>query len=300
MQPGTTCVRQAWLTLGSLTIQLENVAGGWFCSSLDLGYPEPREVIQNRPDTDGAIDRTRYMGARIVSAEIHALAGAGARIDDIADNFAPFMVPNARPVLHYILDRPGAAERTINLRAMGYSWAVNSPVERQIQLQWKAADPTVRDPTVQTATSYTGTPTGNGRTYPLSFSRQYPATGGAPSTGTISSPGNLLVRPLLYIYGPVTAPAVTFTPTGSTPVSKVAFVPSFRIDAGHFVLVDTVNKTANLDGPNGASELAWLDWYNTTWPILPIQPDTTSMAMTGSSTSGSTQAQATWQDGYLT
>ena len=49
------------------------------------------------------------MGTRVVSADITALAGAGARIDDVADNFAPFMVPSARPVLHYVLDRPGAS-----------------------------------------------------------------------------------------------------------------------------------------------------------------------------------------------
>jgi hypothetical protein len=299
MQPGTTCVRQAWLTLGSLTIQLENIAGGWFCSNLDLGYPEVREVMQNRPDTDGAVDRTSLMGARIVTAEIHALAGAGARIDDVADNFAPFMVPSARPVLHYILDRPGTAERTISLRPSGYSWAVNDPAQRQIQLQWKAADPTVRDPNVQTAYAYTGTPAGNGRTYPLSFNRAYPASGGSPSSGTLSTNGDLPIRPLLYVYGPATGPVVTFTPS-TGPVSKVAFVSSFRIDAGHYVLVDTVNKTALLDGLRGQSELAWLDWYNTSWPVLPIAPATTTMAMTGSSTSGATQTQATWQDGYLT
>jgi hypothetical protein len=293
------CIRQAWLTLGSLTVQLENVAGGWFCSSLDLGYPEVREVITNRPDTDGAVDRTTLMGARVVSAEIHAVTGAGARIDDVADNFAPFMVPSARPVLHYILDRAGAGERTLTLRAMGYTWAVVGMAERQIMLQWKAADPIVRDPNVQTVTAYAGTPAGNGRAYPLTFSRVYPTTGGSPTTAVISSAGDLPVRPLVSVYGPVTGPVVTFTPT-TGPVSRVAFVASYRIDQGHYVLVDTVAKTALLDGAAGQSALAWLDWYNTAWPVLPRQPDTTQMSMTGSSTSGVTQAQATWQDGYLT
>jgi len=294
-----TCVRQAWLTLGSLTMPLENPAGGWFCASLDLGFPDVREVIQNRPDTDGTIDRTALMGARVISAEIHAVAGAGARIDDVADNFAPFMVPSARPVLHYILDRAGAAERTLTVRAMGYQWAVAGTAERQIMLQWKAADPIARDPTVQTATAYAGTAAGNGRTYPLVYNRTYPTGGGSPTTATISSAGDLPVRPLLRIYGPVTGPAVTFTPTAG-PVSKVAFVPSYRLDQGHYVQVDTVSKTALLDGIAGQSALAWLDWYNTAWPILPTLPATTTMAMTGSSTSGVTQAQATWQDGYLT
>jgi hypothetical protein len=293
------CIRQAWLVLGAQTVYLENPAGGWFCSSLDLGYPEVREVINNRPDTDGAVDRTALMGARLVSAEIKAEAGAGARIDDVADNFAPFMVPSARPVLHYILDRPGAAERTITLRAVGYAWAVVGAVERDIQLQWKAADPIVRDPTVQTVTAYAGAAGGTGRVYPLVYSRTYPTGGGSPSTATITTPGDVAVRPLLNIYGPVTAPVVTFTPS-SGPVSKVAFVSSYRIDAGNYVQVDTVAKTAYLNGPGGASALAWLDWFNTAWPVLPTAPASTTMGMVGGSTTGVTQAQAIWQDGYLT
>jgi hypothetical protein len=294
-----TCVRQAWLTLGSLTMPLESWSGGWFCSNLDLGYPEVREVINNRPDTDGAVDRTQFMGARLVSAEIKAEAGAGARIDDVADNFAPFMVPSARPVLHYILDRPGAAERTLTLRAVNYSWPIQGNIERDIQLQWKAADPIVRDPAVQTVTALAGAAGGSGRTYPLVYSRTYPVGGGAPSTATIASQGDLPVRPLLNIYGPITGPVVTFTPSVG-PASKVAFVAAFRVDQGHYVQVDTVAKTAYLDGPGGASELAWLDWFNTAWPVLPVNPASTTMGLAGGSTTGSSQVQAIYQDGYLT
>jgi hypothetical protein len=293
------CTRSAWLVLGSLTMPLENIAGGWFCSSLDLGYPEVREVINDRPDTDGAVDRTQLMGARLVSAEIKAEAGAGARIDDIADNFAPFMVPSVRPVLHYILDRPGAVERTLILRAVAYAWQVQGGIERDIQLQWKAADPIARDPTQRMVVALAGAAGGTGRTYNLIFNRTYPAGGGVPSTATIQSPGDVPVRPLLNIYGPITGPSVVFTPTTGA-ASKVAFVPAYRIDAGHFVQVDTVAKTANLDGPSGPSALAWLDWFNTSWPVLPLLPDTTAMGLGGGSTTSSTQVQAIWQDGYLT
>ena len=295
------CVRQAWLVLPSgQTIQLENPAGGWFCSNLDLGYPAVREVITNRPDADGAIDRTAYMGERVINAEIKAEAGAGAQIDAVASAFAPYMVPSARPVLHYILDRPGATERTLTLRGAGYSWGVVGAVERDIQLQWKAADPIVRAPNPNTSIAMAGASSGVGRGYPLLYSRIYPAGGGSPSTGTISSPGDVPVRPLLEIYGPISGPIVTFTSTDTTPVSKVAFVAAFRIDAGNYVQVDTVNKTAYLNGPNGPSELAWLDWFNTSWPVLPVNPASTTFNLTGGSTTGATQAQAVWQDGYLT
>jgi hypothetical protein len=142
--------------------------------------------------------------------------------------------------------------------------------ERSINLQWTAADPIVRDPTVQTVSTLAGTAAGNGRPYPLVFNRTYPTTGGSPSTAVISSPGDVAVRPLVAIYGPVTGPVVTFTPTTGPP-SKVAFVASYRIDVGHYVLVDTTAKTAYLDGSQANGVLAWL-----------------------------TQAIVTWQDGYLT
>jgi hypothetical protein len=45
-----TCVRSAWLVLGAKTVLLEDEAAGYFCESLDLGYPAPREVTENRPD----------------------------------------------------------------------------------------------------------------------------------------------------------------------------------------------------------------------------------------------------------
>src|SRR5215475_9017960 len=107
------CVRKAWLVLGGSTVQLEDQSKGYFCTSLDLGYPNVREVVNNRPDQDGADDRTRLMGPRAVSADITAIRSVPAQVDAVASMFAPYMVPSARPVLHYVLDRPGVAERTL-------------------------------------------------------------------------------------------------------------------------------------------------------------------------------------------
>ena len=82
-----TCVRRAWLTLGAASLALEDAAAGYLCTSLDLGYPTPRPVTANRPDADGAVDRTRYSSPRTVAANISALVGAGARIDEVATAF---------------------------------------------------------------------------------------------------------------------------------------------------------------------------------------------------------------------
>jgi hypothetical protein len=301
-----TCTRTAWLELGSLTVPLEDDDAGYFCQSLDLGYPDVREVVANRPDQDGIDDRTSLMGGRTVTASITALAGAGARIDQVAASFAPFMVPAARPVLHYVLDRPGAAERTLTLRAAGFSWPIVGAFERDIQLQWVAADPVARDPTVNTATAWSGSSSSPGRLYNLTFNRLYPVGGGGPVSAIISSPGDVAVRPLLRIYGPITGPVVNFTTTdptsGATTTWSVQFLADYRIDAGHFVDVDTSARTAYLD--DGTSALSALDWgaISQGWPALPVLPATSTMSLTslGGNTTGVTQVVATWSDGYLT
>ena len=110
------------------------------------------------------------------------------------------------------------------------------------------------------------------------------------------------VRPLLRIYGPITGPVVTFASTpGGT--SAVTFLAGYRIDAGHFVDVDTAAKTAYLDGVTTQSALSAIDWskMGAGWPVLPVLPASSTMTLTslGGNTTGVTQVVATWQDGYL-
>ena len=290
-----TCVRSAWLTLGALTMPLEG--DGYFCSSLDLGWPEVREVTNNRPDADGIDDRTRLMGGRVVQADITALAGAGARIDDVAAAFGPFMVPSARPVLHYVLDRGANTERTLTLRGSGYAWPVVGPFQRDISLQWVAADPIARDPNAQTVVAWAGTGV-LGRVYNLVFPRVYPVGAGLPSTAQIIGHGDVPVQPYVRIFGPVTNPRVTFDTVGP-PSAHYEVGLTARIDAGHFVGIDTRAHTAWLDDVASQSMLASLTWASLKWPMLPNAPDATTMALTGSGTTSASQVAATWQDGFL-
>jgi hypothetical protein len=297
--PATTCVRTAWLDLrgdGTVTIPLENWAAGYFCSSLDLGSPDVREVKANRPDADGIDDRTQFMGGRAVTAQITALAGAGAQIDAVASSFAPYMVPSARPILHYVLDRPGAAERVLTLRPAAYAWQVAGDNQRDIQLAFVAADPIVRDPNVQTVTAWSGSAAGPGRTYPLAFNRAYPP-GIAASVGIVHSNGDVPVRPLLRIYGPIGGAVVQFVGLGGT-LGLVAFVAGYTIPAGGWVDVDTLAHTAYANSDPTQNVLAQLDFTQLMWPVLPVGVDI-QMALGGVATSGVSQVQAIWQDGYL-
>ena len=294
-----TCVRKAWLTLGQSSLLLEDRSAGYVCSSLDLGSPDIRAVVNNHPDRDGIIDRTQFFGQRLITAEVIAMASLGAQIDAVASSFGRYMVPSARPVLHYILDRPGAAERTLTLRASNYDWKIEGDAVRDIQMQWVAADPIARDPTTQSATAWSGSGGVLGRRYDLRFDRVYPVGAGLPTTATILGQGDVPIQPYLRIFGPITNPRVTFTTTGP-PAVGFAIALTTRIDAGHFIGIDTKNHTAWLDDDTTKSMLSTMDWVNNKWPVLPVAPDRTLMALAGTVTTSSTQVVASWQNGYLT
>ena len=290
------CSRRAWLTLGDLTLPLEDETQGYYLTQLDLGFPDPRAVMDDRPDSDGQTDRTAYGSSRVVSANIVALASAGAEIDAVASMFGPFMAANVRPTLHYVLERPGASERTMIVRGSGYSWPLEGARRREIQLQWVAADGAARDVTVRSATAWAGSSSIAGRTYPLTFNRVYPAGGASPSIGLIQPGGDVVARPRFRIFGPVTGPDLRITLAGASVVEELRFAASFTIAAGRYVDADSHRRTIVDD--TGASVYGQVLWGQSQWGAL-LPGSTYQMALLGSTTTGSTQALATWQDGYL-
>jgi len=294
------CVRAAWLDLGGSILQLEDPSKGYFCESLNLGYPAVRDVTNNRPDQHGIDDRTTLFGARVITADITAVAGAGAQIDDVASDFGPYMNPAARPVLHYILDRPGNPERTVVVRASDYAWEVAGADVREIHLAWVAADPVMRDATVKTATAWAGSGSAGGRLYNLVFNRGYTAGGSSPTKANIAPAGDVGVRPLFRIYGPATTPQIIWYlfPAGQT--GSIRMVAGYQVAANHYLEIDSATKTAYVDGDPNQPAMASLDWQNTAWPLIGPAPGYAQMQLSATSTSAVTQVQAIWSDGYLT
>ena len=294
------CVRSAWLTLGSLTVLLEDMTKGYWCETLDIGYPAVRDVVSNRPDQNGVDDRTMYMGARTITADIKALGGAGAQIDAVAASFGPFMDPSTRPVLHYVLDRPGNPERQITVRAADYGWPISGPNERDIHLSFVAADPVMRDPTQKVATAWTGTGgAGATRTYPLVFNRVYPGSGSSPTQAIVNPAGDVAVRPLFRVYGPATKPQISWynLPTGQN--GWIRTIDGYQVFANHYLDIDSATKTAYVDGDRTQPAMSSIDWQNTSWPAIGPAPAYSVVSLNATSTSAITQVQVMWRDGYL-
>jgi hypothetical protein len=295
------CVRSAWLVLGSNTLLLEDPAKGYFCTNLDLGAPAVRPVVTPNPNRTGETDRTQFMGGRVVQADVSAFTGAGARIDDVMDNFAPFMDPGQRPVLHYVLDRPGTPERTVTLRAVAYDAKISGAAQRDIVMQWEAGDPIAYDVVQQSKTAMAGSSTGaSGRLYPLTFNRVYPTDGSAALGAVLVSYGDVAAHPLVRIYGPVTGPRLIMQVQPSAASGPYFFfLTSLVLGAGQWVDIDTARHTVLLQSDPKQSALASVDWSQSSWPYIPPAPGSVFMTISGSSTSGVTQARATWYDGFL-
>jgi hypothetical protein len=260
--------------------------------------------MTNKPDQQGADDRTQFFGARNVSADIVAVAGAGATLDAVLASFAPFMVPTARPVLHYVLDRPGTPERVMTLRPSGFSGPIVGPYERDIQLQWVCSDPDAKDPNVRTSSAFAGSTVNPGRVYNRTYPLVYPVGGNSPTTGLIEPHGDLAIRPKLLLYGPATAPSITISPAGAgqPATTRIVFQPYFTVGAGQYVEVDCYNKTVRLNGDPNQNLATMLDWQNSNWPVInPVPPAAAGsyLQMGGSSTSSITQVQAQWQDRFI-
>ena len=294
------CIRSAWLELGTAKLYLEDSSKGYFCESLDIGWPATREVVSNKPDMNGIDDRTMYMGARTVTADIVAAHGAGARIDAVAASFAPFMNPGVRPVLHYVLDRPGYPERQLTVRGADYGWPIAGPDLRSIHLSWVAADPVMRDATLKTATAWAGSGLGGGRTYSLVFPRLYPAGGSAPTQCAVSPQGDVGVRPVFRVYGPATTPKVNWYLIPSGQNGWMSMVAGYQVFANHYLDIDSANKTAYVDGDPTQPAMASIDWQNSSWPLIGPAPSYAIIQLYCTSPSAITQVEVRWRDGYLT
>lgn len=296
--------RQAWLVLDGQTLYLDDFAAGYAMTELDLGFPEVRDVTSNKPIANGIDDRTQFFGSRVIDAKITAWPGGTVELDDIPSLFQPFLNPAARPELHItrISDKTPTEKVITSLRSSGFAAPMGPPLSREMELQWIASDPYFRDVQVKSVSAWTGSPGSPGRTYPLGFNRVYPPGTGAPVTGFPVNNGEVPVFPLVRIYGPITYPQLTFTNTGKSgnPNHNYSFLfgPATTIGAAQFIQIDCNAKTVLLNGTTPMQDQ--VNFQGSQWPLIwPVFGWSCAVNISGTSTSGVTQAQVSWQDRFL-
>jgi hypothetical protein len=220
---------------GSRTLDLSPV-NGFAVESYDLGFPEVRRVSNPRPQADGELDRTRHHGARAVSLDIAVWREDDRTLQTLVDSLWAFCRPGSRPWL--VLDNG----RMVRLAVDQLSAPISNPTLRKVRAQWRAPDGRIYAVNEKVRHVFPGLGSETGRTYDLSFDREYPFSGGAGSL-RVTNEGTTVTEPVLRIFGPCEAPQVINETVGA----RLSF-PGLSIAGGEYVEVDVAERTVRSNG----------------------------------------------------
>ena len=164
------------LLVGTRTLDLMDSGQGFRIASLYLGFPEIREDATDAPDRAGTIDLTALFGARAVTiAGSIVAAPAGSRSASLA-LLTPFLHPAARPTLIYQTDTD-VEPRRLTLRVSGNTAPLEldqrDRLDGVMEGARRAGARSRRVPWQHVGPSFM---TVAGRTYDLTFDRQYPSS----------------------------------------------------------------------------------------------------------------------------
>lgn len=229
--------------------------------SLDVAFPEIREVAEARTDDDGTRDTTALFGARAVSLELVAYQDP-AVIADLLAEIKTYLHPRVRPYLH-VTDDGWDAERRIRLRADQFSEPYTgyvSSVQRQVQVQWKAPDGIWEAADLTSVVVTADVPEDVGITFPITFPLAWTPTQ-ATGAQEVTNPGGVPAHFIARLYGPCTGPELSNDTTGET----IKFTSSLTIAAGDYVEIDTRERTAYLLSQTDATRLQYLNFATTSW-----------------------------------
>lgn len=247
--------------LGELDLSCEN---GYVVESYDLGVPETRTVMSNRTFTNGAIDRTRFYGARTVALNI-TLDGSVQSCSRLRDRLAAYLRPFRRVEYRFI--EPGDdRERRMLLRGAQGGVPIAHPRFNKMAVSFVCPDGVIEGVDEKIITLYPGADTEFGRSYDLTFDRVYP---NSPTIGTrlITNDGTEDAHWRARIYGAMTDPVL------SLDSDQIDFSGNLgaglSLSAGQPLTIDSRERAAYLDGNVSTPALQFVDFTNTTWWTIP-------------------------------
>lgn len=285
------------LVLGSNTLDLDDWSThGIVVNKVDLGFPQPREVVTNLPGVDGNYDETAFLGTRVVTLTGSLGRGSdGSRSHGMA-LLAPFLAPSARPQLVFSLDedRP---DRALTLRAADFTAPIAGGESAVFSISWKCPDPIAYGLITNQVTIPPNVGTIGGRAYPRTFPTTYPASIGGGGTAYIINAGDYISWPKLHIFGPCTNPAVYWLDnTGTRTGTQVVFIGISLAD-GDYLAVDTRAQTVTLNDDVAANRYSFLDFAHTKWG--PLQAGYNRLQFSSVSATEPALTYVLWQDTAL-
>lgn len=274
----------------------------YIVTSLQIGSPDVREVSRNRSLADGALDDTRFLGARAITLSIRfndvnaCTFDADVSMQALIDKLTPYMSPRRRPILTWQLPRSNEL-RAAAVRGQNWGYEISGPKAQSITPQWvvpsgeiMAGGPDAR----RCITIKPSTDTEPGRTYNLVFPRVYPASG--PIGGrTAVNIGTTSAHWTLTMFGPVVNPHFT--------INGVLFAADRRggvtLTAGQTLVVSTRNRTVLFNGLLNQSRYQYVNYEEWSWDQLMLVPGTNIVRFDGTGLTSQSAAELCFTPTYL-
>lgn len=275
-------------SLGLPELILDDWEAGIACESLDIAFPNVREVVTDRPGSHGTIDETRYFGARSVALKLNVFAGDYGSRRQILDKLAPFCDPGRRSTLRYE-DPTGGGTRTLEVRAGDASAPLTNPTLTTMAVSWIAPSGTIESDAARILTIFplSAAP---GLTFPVTFPVTFPTYTAGP--GAAVNLGSINAHWSAQIYGPFTSPALV-----NRNSEQGLYLPGLTVASGDYLYLDSETRTVNINGVESATRYGYLDFAASTWWTL--GPGVTMVEFSADTYALPAQAVMTWHDAHL-
>jgi len=251
-----------YLELNGNTVTLDE-ANGYLVRQFGIGYPRPRQVVDDRPNADGTDDRTEYFGAKVVSLDVTMQGNKWDKIDELG----PFLIPSARPYLYY---DDATQPRRIRLRPMDRQLSVVAPTSsQQVMLQWAAPDGVSETATQSVATVLASAEADAGFTFDLSFNIVFPSTSPVGTT-VVTTVGNAKCYPVIQLWGPCTNPRIENIDDLDDDGNAKELAFSITLASDEYLEVDIRDRTVLFNGPSSSNVPRYntLDFATAQWWTL--------------------------------
>lgn len=268
-------------------LDIDNPELGYAVQSLDIGAPEVREVVENRPGADGVRDSTRYVGGRAITINLVLVDDPLTR-RKLLDDLGRFLYPGIRSTLTYsteIHDTP----RTLRVRADQWSALWDKLAFTDLSISFKAVEPFAKSVDARQESTVPQAPPG-GTTFNITFNFTFPATG-TTDIGALNE-GNVPADWSARIFGPITDPRLVNLETGQ----QLKFV-GLKLLSGEYITLDSLDRSILAGGLDNASRYGLLDFTASKWWRL--LPGVTRVQLRADDYSTGAQVELTWNDAWL-
>jgi hypothetical protein len=263
---------------------------GYVVTGWQIGFPSERPVMRNRALGDGVIDSTRFFGARAVSMNI--TLDVNKQDPQISiDNLTAYMTPHRRPRLSWQI--PGSSqERSLLVRGVDAPVSIAGKQAHVITASFIGINGVMESVSETTLVINPGEDVETGRTYDLTFDRQYPPTAGLGERLVVNE-GNEVADWEATIFGPAVNPTLTVNGT------DISFNRDggLTLAAGESVVINTRNRTIFLNDDITESRYDKVNFTEWSWEQVRLQPGHNTIRYEEVTLSGS--CTFTWRSAWL-